>query len=209
MDHIKGSRHVCRAYSVPQSTQRLIGSCGEILLIRKLCSSVLNKFEMCCPAFDRVPVIRCPLGVCPNISMSWSPDHCLTLQYTTHFALFEMCKIMWSRWLNKLCRNSFMFVSLVASNREDWSARKSRHGLGAGYTSHVRPHLLAGIDDDDDQIQMQNACWVLKTPALHQAFPPLAATWETSCNLFHVLEIPGGKLIFTFWSRWNHHPALK
>ena len=36
-----------------------------------------------------------------------------------------------------------------------------------------------------------------------------AATWETSGNMFHVLEIPGGKLIFTWWSRWNHHPALK
>ena len=68
---------------------------------------------------DRVAVIRCPLGVCANISMSWSPDRCYTLQCTTHFSLvnnwvvfqlFEMCKIMWSRWWNKLC--SFIGIPL-------------------------------------------------------------------------------------------------
>ena len=162
MDHIKGSRHVCRAYSVPQSTQRLIGSCGEILLIRKLCSSLLNKFEMCCPArqstCDTVPTSS--VRKYQHELKSWS---------LFNFAIYHTFCTVWNvqNYVIALIKqtlqfhsNSFMFVSLVAINRADWSARKSQHGLGAGHTSHVRLHLLAGIDDDDDQIQKQNMCWV-------------------------------------------------
>ena len=150
MDNIKGSRHVCRAYSVPQSTQRLIGSRGEILLIRKLCSSALNKFEMCCPArqstCDTVPTWS--VRKYQHELKSWSVlIFAIYHTFCTGYQLFEMCKIV--KQTLQFHRNSFMFVSLVAINRADWSACKSQHGLGAGHTSHIRPHLLAGIDDDD------------------------------------------------------------
>ena len=56
--------------------------------------------------------------------------------------------------------NSFMFVSLVAINRADWSACKSQHGLGAGHTSHIRPHLLAGIDDDDARFRCKTCAGI-------------------------------------------------
>ena len=119
--------------------------------------------------------------------------------------------------------NSFMFVSLVAINRADWSTRRSQHG----HTSHVRLHLLAGIDDDDDQIQMQNTCWLLKTPALHQTFPPPLPPLgksQATCSMFWKFQVgssylsggPGGIIILeihfetgfeTFANDWqrNHH----
>ena len=201
MDHIKGSRHVCRAYSVPQSTQRLIGSRGEILLIRKLCSSALNKFEMCCPArqssCDTVPTWSVP-----------NYQHELKSWSLFNFAIYHTFCTVWNvqNYVIALIKqtlqfhsNSFMFVSLVAINRADRSSRRSQHGLGHGHTSHVRLHLLAGIGDDDDQIQMQNMCWVLKTPALHQTFPPLPPLGkpQATCSMFWKSQVgssylPGG-----------------
>ena len=134
MDHIKGSRHVCRTHSVLQSTQRLIGSCGEILLIRKLCSSLLNKFEMCCPARQ---------STCDTVP-TWSVhkyQHELKSWSLFNFAIYHTFCTVWNvqNYVIALIKqtlqfhsNSFMFVSLVAINRADWSARRSQHGLGLG-----------------------------------------------------------------------------
>ena len=136
MDHIKGSRHVCRTHSVPQSTQRLIGSCGEILLIRKLCSSLLNKFEMCCPVWH---------STCCDTVPTWSVrkyQHELKSWSLFNFAIYHTFCTVWNvqNYVIALIKqtlqfhsNSFMFVSVVLHHYwADWSARRSQHGLGLG-----------------------------------------------------------------------------